>query len=274
MKNLIKICSFLLLLSIAVAGCKKDENKVVFQNGTAPVATSSLAGSVVLEKAKKDVELLRLSWTNPGYSFNTGVSSQDVLYAIQVDTVGGAKFATFATSKIDLSKSFSQGEFNNFLVKAKADGGLGLVPSAANNLRIRVKSYLGSETATNPTNLYSNEMMLKVTPYSVDPDLWITGTAVPSDYTNTPPQNQKFAYDRVSNTFTIIKSFVPGKEYKLLTISGAWQPQWGGAPATGGTIVENPGGGSDPSAIPTPSVAGDYKLTVSLSNKTITVVKQ
>jgi len=279
MKNLMKHIFLLSLFAIAFTACKKDENKTVFEEGTAPSATSSLSGSVTLVKASKDLPFITFTWTNPNYSFNTGVSSQDVSYAVQLDTTGttgSSKFITFAITKVDLTKTYTHGELNTFLIKSKGEGGLGLEPLVAHDVRIRIKSYLGTESDTNPTNLYSDTMALNVTPYSVDPDLWITGDATPSGWTNTPPATQKFTYDRPSNSFNLTIALPATgtlEGYKFLTISGAWQPQWGGAPATGGTISENPGGGSDPAAIKAPAVAGNYKLTVSLANKTFAIVK-
>ncbi len=276
MKQFLKFMLFSSFIALVITSCKKDENKVIYEDGTAPVASSSISGSVVLLKPNKDNPLVQFTWTNPEYRMNTGVNSQDVYYAVQVQKAGGTTWATGASTRADLFKNYTVGEMNDFLTKAVESGGLGIDPEVATDINIRVKSYMGVESATNATNLYSNVMKLNVTAYSVDPDLWITGDATPSGWVNNPPAEQKFTYSRPNNNFTL-EITLPSNQslegYKFLTVSGQWQPQWGGAPATGGTIVENPGTGSDPAAIKPPAVAGLYRLTVSLVNKTLTVVK-
>lgn len=266
-----KIIAFF-LFAATFAACKKEDNQVTFVGGSPIVASSNVTGNIPLLKINKDFAAATLTWTNPNYKLSNGISSQDVNYTIQIDTVGGKKFANFTTVKSDLSKSFTQGELNDFLIKDVIEGGLGLSPDVTYSIKVRIKSSIGLESDVNATNQFSNILTYTVKPYSVDPDLWITGDACVSSWTNAPPAPQKFAYNRVTKKFTITQAFVPGKLYKFLTVSGAWQPQWGGCPATGGAISVNPGGGADPDPISTPSVAGTYTITVDLVNKTCTIL--
>ncbi len=109
-------------------------------------------------------------------------------------------------------------------------------------------------------------------PNAQAPNLWITGDATTSSWTNTPPAPQKFT--RLNNCeYEITIAFVPGKFYKFLSISGQWQPQFGGSSATGGDIGANYGGGNDPDAVPTPTVAGNYKINVNFHKNKYTVTK-
>jgi starch-binding outer membrane protein SusE/F len=275
MKKAIKFLSSAILLIAIISSCKKEENQTTFQGGSLIAVTASLAPNSIIpiSKINKDNAAITFSWTNPNYQLNTGISSQDVNYALQMDTVGGVGFISTFTTKKDLSKTFAQGDFNTYLTNSKAAGGLNLKPDSTYSVKVRIKSYLGTaETADNSSNVYSNVLTFKVKPYSVDPDLWITGDACISSWTNSPPAPQKFAYSRATQKFTIMQTFIPGKQYKFLTTSGAWQPQWGGCGPTGGTISVNPGGGSDPDAINTPAVAGTYTITVDLITKTCTVL--
>ena len=105
-------------LLLALAACKKEENRVVFEGGTAPVLTASSTGPVVLIKDNKDAKALTLSWTNPAYNFNTGVSSQNVNYVLQVDEAG----KNFASPKLqemsipnDLGVTLTAQQLNSFL---------------------------------------------------------------------------------------------------------------------------------------------------------------
>jgi hypothetical protein len=128
----------------------------------------------------------------------------------------------------------------------------------------------------------SNIIKMVITPYldvavPVPPSgsLYITGDAVPSNWTESPPATQKFT--KLSNTeYTITMNFVSGKFYKFLSTLGQWQPQYGGKSATGGDMGYNMGlpGQSDPDAIPTPSSAGSYKVTVNFKTGKYTVEKQ
>lgn len=269
-----KIFQKLFLIPLLVAGfasCKKDENKVVFEGGTKPVLQSSVTAPLVLNSNNLDREAINFTWTNPNYQFNTGISSQDVLYTLQFDTVGSnfsnPRMAEFTLSS-DLSKSFNVLQFNDIIAGVT---NLALEPFVEHEIEVRLKSNLINNTAV----LYSDAIRISVTPFPDPniPTLWITGNACPSDWTNTPPDTQKFRHisDR---KFEIIMDFVPGRLYKFLTKQGQWQPQWGGCGPDGGTITENPGGGSDPDAIPTPAIAGTYKISVDLDARTCSVVRQ
>jgi len=104
-------------------------------------------------------------------------------------------------------------------------------------------------------------------------ELYITGDATPSSWTNSPPPSQKMTM--VTNgVFEIVMSFVPGKLYKFLDTNGQWQPQFGGDNAGGGDLGSNYGNASDPPAIPTPAVAGNYKVQVNFITKKYTVTAQ
>jgi hypothetical protein len=254
-----------------LGACKKQENQVVFEDGTPPVASASLTGMIPLVKADALLPAVTFSWTNPEYRFNTGISSQDVNYVVEMRKVGSVKFVATSITKTDLQKTFTQGELNDYLTKTVIEGGLELAPDIVQDIEVRITSYLGARSATNSTNLSSNIMLFSVKPYSTLPELWITGDGTASGWTNSPPDNQKFTYDPGTKKFTITQTFAPGFYYKFLTKSGAWQPQWGGASATGGTITVNDGTGTDPDAIPTPATPGTYTLTVDLINKTLVV---
>jgi hypothetical protein len=58
MKNLYKIFILPALMLFGIFSCKKQENRVIFEGGTAPVLTASVAGSIPLSYANKDNEAL------------------------------------------------------------------------------------------------------------------------------------------------------------------------------------------------------------------------
>ena len=271
MKYIIKPFLLILIASLAFWSCKKDEKKVFFEGGTPSVLSETLnaPGAMVFQLASANVPVFNFKWTNPNYKMNTGVSSQDVTYTIQIDTLGSnfsnPKMGEFSYSSV-YSTTLTVNDINDVLVNNTKMKLKSLIP---HNLQIRLKTTIGSAVP-----LYSNVLSYTITPY-VDPNiptLYITGSGTADDWTNTPSPVQKFNY--ISDlTFEIIMHFKPGGQYKFLTKFGQWQPQYGGAPAMGGTLKVNPGGGNDPDAIDTPAVEGDYKITVDLDANTFAIVK-
>ena len=270
------ISKYILIATLIITGlwsCEKDENKIYFEGGTNPVLTASSTDALVLTRADKDKQAIKFSWNNPNYQFSTGISSQDVNYILQVDTVGANFTSPFiqevAISK-DLSIELTVQELNAILTK------LNMAEDVPHDIEFRLKASLGNNSAL----LYSNVIAISITPYldvavPIPPtgELFITGDGTPSGWTNAPPVTQKAT--QISNTeYTITMSFSPGFFYKFLSTSGAWQPQYGGSSATGGDLGYNMGGGSDPDAIPTPAEAGNYKVTLNFKTGKYSVVKQ
>jgi len=274
MKNIFKLLLGFFFITATVLSCKKDEHKIFFEGGSSPVLSASSTSALVLTAANKDNQAIKFSWTNPDYQFTTGVSSQDVTYVLQVDTAG-ANFTNPNMQQVsiakDLSVTFTVKELNTVLTK------LNLTENISHNVEFRIKASLN-----NTVPLYSNVIKIIITPYldvavPLPPtgELYITGSAVPSDWTNDPPVSQKFT--KISNTeYTITMNFVPGKQYKFLSTKTQWQPQYGGSSANGGDLGFNMGlpGQSDPPGIPTPDVTGTYKITVNFKTGKYTVVKQ
>ncbi len=267
--------SFLLLatLMLVFVSCKKEENKIFFEGGTAPVLTASTAGPLVLLSGNANQQALSFSWTNPDYTFNTGVSSHDVNYILQVDKAG-SNFSSADKQEIAIPRSlginYTVKDFNQIFAR------MNLQENVAHNLEFRIKSTLG----TNAVPLYSNVVAMNITPYldvavPVPPtgELYITGSGVASSWTNTPPVSQRFT--QVSNTLYEITIALVAGEIKFLSTQGFWQPQYGGSNATGGDLGYNMGlpGQSDPPAIPV-TTAGNYKITVNFKTGKYTVVPQ
>ena len=253
--------------------CEKDENKIFFEGGNNPTLEASSTAALVLTRADKDKNAIKFSWDNPNYQFSTGVSSQDVTYILQVDTVG-ANFTSPAIQEVsiskELSKVFTVQELNTIMTK------LNMTEDLPHDIEFRLKASL----VNNSVALYSNVIAVSITPYldvvvPIPPsgELYITGDGTPSGWTNAPPATQQAT--KISNTeYTITMNFSPGAYYKFLSEIGAWQPQYGGSSATGGDLGYNMGGGSDPDAIPTPAEAGTYKVTLNFKTGKYTVVKQ
>ena len=265
------------LLIAVLCACKKDEKMVIFEQGTSPVLSSSITSVIPLSYLTADDEAINLSWTNPDYTLNTGVSSYDVSYQIEIDTAG-ANFTNpnekiIAVSK-DLSISISQSDFNDYMLNQ-----LQLAPSISHNLEIRVASFLIGNTGL----LYSNVLKLTATPYTIPPKiappvsgtLFIVGSAVaggwdnPISTTHIPTQQ----FTQVSNTLYQIPSIalVGGGEYKFIAVNGSWDNQWSIKTAddpseiNGGDMVFN---GAN---ILAPPISGNYKIEVDFQRGKFTV---
>lgn len=236
MKNIFKLFSGIFLLSLVFSACKKDEHQVVFLGGTNPVLTSSTAGPLVLSKDKKDEVVMVLNWTNPDYKFNTGISSQDVSYVIQVDTAG----KNFTSSNLqekaiakELGITLTVKDLNSFLSKME------LKANVQYNVEIRIKATLVGGTVP----LYSNVLKIKISPYLdyavqppgtapgfLDGNLWAVGDCFPGPDWSNPlpaPYNVTLKFTQIDVLhYELIADFDKTGGYKLIQIPGDWGSQY------------------------------------------------
>ncbi|MCP9752633.1 SusE domain-containing protein [Ferruginibacter sp. HRS2-29] len=273
MKQLTKNLAIILLSALAFTACKKDENKVIFEGPAQPLKlVSSLASpsTVVLNIINKANTLMAFSWNNPEYRLNTGVSSQDVTYTLQVDTTGsnftGKNIQEKSISK-ELSTNVTVGEMNAFLLSME------LAFDVPHNVEIRLKASLSGGAV--PT--YSNVLKYTITPYldvkyAVPANLYITGNATPSDWTNSPPAPQKFTKIN-AYTFEVTIPLIANNSYLFLDVFGSWDYKHGydGSNNNNNTMGDNfkPGGGD----MKAPAESGTYRITVDFKTGKFTLVK-
>lgn len=274
MKVLSKIS--LLLAFTGFFACKKVENKVYFEGGTAPTIAANKT-AVTLEPGFESDEAITFTWTNPDYRFNTGLSSQDVNYTLEIDTVGGnfssgVKFSSVIPK--DLKITYTVGELNTIMGNVMR---LPLLdPLREYNFEARVISSIGNAVKL----ISSNKVAFKATPFPPPPkvpvpgegNLWMTGDAVPSGWTPSPPDTQKFT--KLSRTLYEIVIYLPGGGgYKLIQDQGDWDTQYhmldGGNWAGGEFEKKN----KDPQFLGPPE-AGTYKITFDFQLGLFTAVKQ
>jgi hypothetical protein len=273
MNKLFKSLLFL-VLGISLFSCKKDENQVVYQGGTAPVLSGS-STTIPLSFINKDLNAIKISWTNPNYQFNTGLSSQDVSYTLEIDTVG-ANFTnpqrqTLTISK-DLSKTFTQGELNGYLLNQ-----LLLKADVSHQIEMRVTSSL----AFNNVPLASNVLKYTITPFSIPPAvappstgrLFLVGSASPGGWSNPVPlPSQEFT--KLSNTlFELTVNLIPNGSYLFLPENGSWSAKYGGL---GGNNSNNVNGGDfrdGGSDLLAPTTSGAHKIVVDFQRGKFTVTK-
>jgi hypothetical protein len=273
MKNILKLLLPFLFIAAAFTSCKKDENKIYFEDGTEPVLTASKTSTIPLSFATKDNEAIKLWWTNPDYRFTTGISSQSVSYLIEIDTTG-ANFTNPNRQSIaisqELERSFTQEQFNDYLLNQ-----LVLVPGIPHNIEIRVTSKLG----TNSVPLYSNVLQYTVTPYAIPPKvtppasgkLFLVGSATPGGWNNpVPVPSQEFT--KISNTlYEITVSITGGGSYLFLPVNGDWSAKYGALGANNTNNVNGDDFKPEGGDMLAPAASGNYKIQVDFQRGKFTV---
>jgi starch-binding outer membrane protein SusE/F len=281
MKKISKIFIFSALILSGMWACKKEENRIIFQGGTVPALTASVADNIPLSYATQDNEALQLSWTNPNYQFNTGISSLNVNYNVEIDTAG-ANFTNpnreVLSLGTDLSRTFTQSAFNDYLLNQ-----LQLKPLISHNIEVRVSAFLvgGAEP------LQSNVLKFTVTPFAIPPkvtppasgNLYIVGSAVSGGWNNplTDPVTQKFTQISLTD-YQLTTPLIGDGEYKFISVNGLWDSdkQWSitteqasGDPSTLSYDLKLNGGNCR-----APLAGGTYKIDVDFQRGKVTLTKQ
>lgn len=269
MKKITKLLFLTALVSIGLGSCKKDENQIYFQSSTAPVLTTNKT-THVLVKADENNPAFTLNWTNPNYSFTTGISSQDVNYTIQIDKSTGnfasADLQELVISK-DLSKTFTVKEFNTLVAR------MNIPENVATPVIVRLKAFLGTGSAI----VYSNSLNMTVTGYldvvyPVPTNLFIVGDATPGGWSNPVPEPSQKLTKVGSTKFTITLALTGGKAYLLLPNNGLWNAKYG---CIGGNYSNNPSGDDfkpDGGDILAPAASGTYTITLEFKTGKFTVL--
>ncbi|MEO6682487.1 MAG: SusE domain-containing protein [Ginsengibacter sp.] len=263
MKNIIKmfLASFLLF---GLGACKKVQNKVIFMGGENPVLTSTTGtGVITLAMPAKGDPVFKLSWTNPNYKFNTGVSSHDVNYTLQFDK-SGANFSSSDLQEKSLSKELTYsptvGELNTMMAK------LGLKENESHKIEVRVRANF----AGGAVPLFSNIVTFSAVPYldvavplPVTGELFIVGSATPGEWNNPVPVPSQQLTKVNATTYEIILPLKGGQFYLLLPKNGSWDNKYAvkydGTPPAGLSEGGDFGFNWDKD-IPGPATTGTYKI--------------
>ncbi|MEY4703476.1 MAG: hypothetical protein RIR96_1373, partial [Bacteroidota bacterium] len=229
MKQLLTKWTIFTLLTLGLFSCSKDENKITFLGGDAPVLSANRSGIIPLTFLTRDQEAIRFDWTNPNYKFSTGVSSQDVNYILEFDTTGSG-FTTPNMKRVAISKelsaSFTQSQINDFMLNQ-----LNLSTGVTYNLQIRVIASLNNDNG----KVISNTLSFEATPYAIPPkvappsggELFMVGSATPGGWNNpVPVPGQKFT--QITPTlYELVVDITGGNSYLFLPINGFWGAKYG-----------------------------------------------
>lgn len=274
-----KIIQSLLYLSISIvffASCEKEEARDTYVGGTAPVFSASVKDSIGLNFYTENDKAVTFSWTNPNYTFASGVSSQNVSYTLEIDTAGasfnGPNKRSVSISQ-DVEVTYTQKAFNILIADLKVK------PGVVAQLEARVIATLGA----NITSLVSNKFTFKVLPYAPPPkvpipsagNLWVTGSAFASGWANPlgSPYDVSQKFKKISDTqYELVVPMLNSGNYKIIQENGVWGTQYHKVTgdAYAGTFEKKD---SDP-GFDAPAVAGNYKIVVDFQSGTYTVTKQ
>ncbi|MBI1769375.1 MAG: SusE domain-containing protein [Bacteroidetes bacterium] len=253
---------YYLLAGLFFASCNNDDIKVTYLGGGAPTLTLSSTSDLVLTKALEDYSTIQLQWTNPGYSFSNGASTQDVFYALQIDTTGSnftnPKMVSIAYTN-DVSHTFTVKELNTVL------SGLELADFKPHSFEFRVKAALANGNEPQ----YSAAVKINITTYldvvyPVPAKLYITGDATPGNWMGGgDPELTSQKFTKVNSYSFVLQNFhfVGGSGFLFVPVYGDWNNKYGftgakhGNNASGDTFKP---GGEDFQ----PPVTGTYKITV------------
>ncbi|MFN4973929.1 MAG: SusE domain-containing protein [Bacteroidota bacterium] len=274
MKKIYSLIVGALFLTGALTGCKKEENRIIFEGGVNPVLTANSVSPRVLVIANRDVPTLRLNWTNPNYRFTTGVSSQDVTYLIQIDLEGANFNSSKKYEKVvarDLVLNFTTAELNTALLA------MDLPENVAHKLEVRVIASL----MNNSVPFVSNVLRMTVTPYldvvfPVPANLYITGAATPGNWMGGgDPELLSQKFTKISSSEFQISSLnmKASQGFLLVPVYGNWSNKYG---FTGAGLGNNPDGDNfkpDGSDFVSPGVAGNYRINVSFKTGKYTFTK-
>lgn len=288
-KYLNKLLVIIVTSLIFLSSCKKEGSNVLFSGGTAPVLTGSLNDSIPLIFSNAANTAISFSWTNPNYKFSNGISSLNVSYNLQFDTVG-ANFSSPHMQTVQISPALGTTYTVNDL-NSLIGNGLMLDTAHTHNIEVRVVSFIAPYTSgsANLEALSSNSLTYKVKPYAPPPVITppdpsavlvlVGGDAKLGGWSNPVPASQQFT--KVSATDYQLKITLSGgdptnasDQFLILPDNGSWSHKYSckstsGQPFSGGSF------GLDLSDnFPGPTAAGTYLLDLNFQTGILTVTKQ
>ncbi len=154
MKNILKILSLVIVLTIAFVACQKITPQKFYPNGTAPVLSAS-STNITPGPADSNNVVVTFSWTNPNYATDSATEK----YILEIDSTGrnfSKEMKTVIIGK--LSTSFTGGQLNTLLAN------FGFAPGQTFTFDLRVTSSYGNN---NEQLQSSNPVTVQITSYLV-----------------------------------------------------------------------------------------------------------
>ena len=264
---------------VLLSSCIKEQAAVVYNGGQAPVLTATATNSIHLPASDTTATAVTFNWTNPNYTFSDGLSSLNVGYYLEVDTVGD-NFAHPAQIGISaqVTATYTVAQFNTILTNQ-----LLLDTGVTHNIQVRVVSYLPPLTPGSPIAgvLNSNTLNYTVVAYLPPPAvtplpsaLWITGGST-ADGWMVAGQASSIAGQQMTEVsptlWTITMSIIGGQQF-LLVPANNWNNKYATSDAnesgTGGTFAYNASGN-----FIGPTNSGTYTITFNFQTGNFTITQ-
>jgi hypothetical protein len=274
MKRLLNHTKWLAAVAIIfAASCKKELATVYYETGTPPVLSSTSATIAPLSVANKTAVAVDLRWTNPNYVLTTGLSSQDVTYTIQIDTVG-ANFTNPKKGEIAIAKNLGASilvsELNATLTKME------LAADVPHNLEFRVVSSI-NKTIPLTSNVLRFNNVVPYEDFAIPPpasnQMFMVGDATPGGWGNPVPEPAQKMTTVKKGLYEIELQLNGGKFYLFLPVNGSWDTKYG---AIGSNGTNNPDGDSFKAGggdLKAPDASGKYRITLDFKLGRFTVTK-
>ena len=265
-----------------LGACKKDESKVTFTGGSAPVLTASQSDSIPLPLTDSTSTAVTFSWTNPNYMYSDGVSSQNVTYYLEIDTLG-ANFSSPNMKTVSFTSTVST-SYTVSALNALLSNGLVLNTGEQHHIQVRVQAFIAPFTLGSSIGaLYSDTLNFAVTPYAIPPavtppasgTLYITGSATPDGWMvgGSPSSVAGQQMVQVSPTlYTITMQLIGGQQFLVVPVAGDWTNKYAtsdaNSPVTGDTFGYNLG-----SNFNGPLASGKYTVTFNFQTGSYTITQ-
>lgn len=252
---------------IRVVSSHANNNEQLFSNVIKVDISSYLVPVTVASSSTDPLVLLVSNATSNAISFNWNASpygSNTIYYALQLDTAGG-DFSTPQVKQLgsSLNTSLTVNELNSMAIAAGVSGG------STKTVEFRIASYLGANY--NTLLGYSNKLPIQITTFTPIPDnFYIVGDATPRGWDNNAGLSPSQQFSRIDDvSYGIVIHLEAGKSYLFLPVAGSWDHKYGGASATGGTLLAD--GAVPGSNTPAPATSGLYEIVVNFQTGTYTV---
>lgn len=265
-----RILIFLLAIGlISLYSCKKDEDQAVLSYfNPAKIVIPTNASEYTLLEVNKDSILFTFTWDAATYSLTDLVKPT---YILEMDTMGNDfKSPVTLSSTQGYTFPITVGAMNDYILSVFQGKGDSLA-----TLQFRVKASL---VATTPAaNNISSVVTVNFIPYSaivILPPIYLLGDATTVGWSNVDAL--EMTHIGTAGEFAIVEYLAGGGKYlKFIANRGAWAPQWGtdaaGTPETGTLVYRPTESVPDPPAIPSPELAGDYRIVADTANLVYTV---
>lgn len=276
-KSIVIICMLMVF-----AACKKNEATITYSGQATPsVLTATVANGDTIPLNIPDSlnGAIVFSWTNPNYVFSNGISSLNVNYNLEIDTVG-SNFTNPNLIQIGipsaLGDTFTVSDLNFQLF-----GNLRLQTGVPHNIAVRIVSSLNDGSLP----LYSNTLNFIVTPYAIPPkvnppssgDLYITGAAtndgwmVAGDVTTVGGQQMTLVPGSNGLIYTITISLTGGQQFLVVPVAGDWGNKYATADGSGGSTSGGTFALNAANNFNAPATTGTYTVTFNFQTGVYTI---